>query len=112
MQVHFKGGCLKFFLSDTQAEAVRGSAGLNGGIESVRGSKFPLRGLLPGLRCGPCGLSVRVGEGYRVRFYGPSLSVFLNSRQVLFLTTYPQVILRLLLRVGLFLNEAAKVTGG
>ena len=55
----------------------------------------------------------RAGWGsYRVRFYEPSLSVFLNSRQVLFLTTYPQVIFRLLLRVGLFLNEAAKVTGG
>ena len=90
-------------------------------VESVRLTKFYGEGLLPGLGCGPCGLSDRVAMR-RARLQGailePSLSVFLNSWQGLFLTTYPQVILRLVFwwfrsgGTGLFSNEAAKITSG
>ena len=88
-------GCLKFVGGGNQAEAVRGSAGLGRGVESVRGSKFMWAGLLPGSGCGPCGLSdsvVASGRNWTGKVTGcdlkPSLSVFLNSWQGLFLTTY------------------------
>ena len=48
----------------------------------------------------------RAGWGsYRVRFYEPSLSVFLNSWQVLFLTTYPQRYSPLVIEAAFGLDE-------